>query len=197
MATFSHLAEGLNCQLLQLLLYDLEVQDVYGVLSQAGDVLHHLQRQLFHQRLEDLQNVPGHAVHLRGVELDRPMQLTNQQGCQLIRFLLKHFSSVPDYLSDDLQAGSFLIGAEQAFDGQPIKDDVVSVFKEEAMLGLGIFREIADSLNAKDLYYYITRGEVLIEQILVLTLSINDIYFAFVEKSLVQMLNDVLDHRDL
>lgn len=65
------------------------------------------------------------------------------------------------------------------------------------MLGLGIFREIADSLNAKDLYYYITRGEVLIEQILVLTLSINDIYFAFVEKSLVQMLNDVLDHRDL
>ncbi len=69
-AAFSHLAEGLNCQILQFLLDDLEVQDVDEVLGQAGNVPHHLVRQLYHQGLENLQDVPRDAVHLGRVELD-------------------------------------------------------------------------------------------------------------------------------
>lgn len=53
------------------------------------------------------------------------------------------------------------------------------------MLGLGIFCQIGNGFNAKDFNDNVTRCKILIKKILILALSIDDIYFTLVEESFV------------
>lgn len=196
-AVIDHVAEGFNRYLLELLLEYLEVEDVDGVEGQRLGVAYHLQWDLLEQRLEDLEDYDGDRVGLGRVQLDRLVQLLQQQCTQLIGLVLEQLSPVPHDLSDQLEGDFLFLRRDQQFDGEPVEELVVCIFEEEGVLAVYVVGEVADGFDAEYLDGHVVCGVVLVEQTLILGLLVNAVDVPLVVEALTQVVHDVLDHHDL